>query len=169
MRGEEIVMQARSASERFGTCGKFAGAATVEIVKQILAEEGIPTSVRDVFIQGLPVEIDLVVPRAGAEPLLNGLLYEPTQVACALEIKLSGLHSKKDVPSIIRNFDRAKALGVPCGYVTLGERKSYRDKATEENLGFPCFTLTWHTAKTLSDTGDWPRLLTFLHQQLSAV
>jgi hypothetical protein len=73
MTGEEIVMQAWSASEAFGKCGKFAGAATVEIVKQALADEGLPTSVRDVFIKGLPVEWDLVVPRPLAEPSLNGI------------------------------------------------------------------------------------------------
>jgi hypothetical protein len=169
MTGEEIVMKARNECARFGTCGKFAGAATVEIMKQALAEEGIATSVRDVFVQGLPFEVDLVVPRLGADPLLNGLLYQSMQVACALEIKLSGLHSKEDVPFLTRKFERAKTLGVHCAYVTFGERQSYRDKATEENLRSPCFTLTWHTAKALTDTGDWPRLLAFVRQRLSAV
>lgn len=90
-------------------------------------------------------------------------------MACALEVKLSGLHGKEDAPRIAYNFARAKALGVSCAYVTLGERKSYRHKACEENLGFPIFTISWHTANTLTDTGDWGRLLTFLRGQLSAV
>ncbi len=167
MTGEEIVEKAWAQCEFFGKCGKFAGAATVEVMKQALKDEGIPTSGRDVFVRGLPMEIDLIVPCPGAAPLLNGLLYEPSQVACALEVKLSGLHSKEDVPSLARKFEQAKTLGVRCGYVTLGERQSYRDKATEENLRFPCFTLTWHTARTLTDTGDWPRLLTFIRRCLS--
>ena len=53
----------RYSCEAFGKCGKFAGAATVEIIKKALADEALPASVRDVFIQGLPVEWDLVVPR----------------------------------------------------------------------------------------------------------
>jgi hypothetical protein len=169
MTGEEIATLAWDASEAFGKCGKFAGAATVEIVKQALADEGLSTSVRDVFIRGLPVEWDLIVPRPLAQPSLNGLIYEPADVACALEIKLSGLHGKEDAPRINYNFERAKALGVSCAYVTLGERQSYRHKASEENLSFSIFTITWHTSNTLTDTGDWVRLLTFLRGRISAV
>ena len=166
MTGEELATAAWDACEAFGKCGKFAGAATVEIVKQALADEGLLTSVRDVFIKGLPVEWDLVVPLSSAVPSLNGLMYQPEHVACALEIKLSGLHSQEDAPRIANNFERAKALGVPCAYVTLGERESYRHKATKDNLNFPVFTITWHTANALTDTGDWERLLTFLHKRL---
>jgi hypothetical protein len=169
MTGEQVVTRAWDACEAFGKCGKFAGAATVEIVKQALAEEGLPTSVRDVFIKGLPIEWDLIAPLPMAEPSLNGLLYEPAHVSCALEIKLSGLHGKEDAPRIAYNFERAKAVGVACAYVTLGERKSYRHRASEANLSFPIFTITWHTANTLTDTGDWERLLAFLRRPLSAV
>jgi hypothetical protein len=42
MTSEEIVMQAWDATEQFGKCGKFGGAATVAIVKQGLRDEGIP-------------------------------------------------------------------------------------------------------------------------------
>jgi hypothetical protein len=167
MTGEEIVTKAWEECDAFGKCGKFAGAATVEILKQALADEGLPTSVRDVFIRGLPVEWDIVVPLPLAEPSLNGLIYEPGHVACALEIKLSGLHGKEDAPRIAYNFERAKAVGVSCAYVTLGERKSYVHRATEENLNFPIFTITWHTSNTLTDTGDWGRLLAFLRGRLS--
>jgi hypothetical protein len=169
MTGEAIVNLAWDACEAFGKCGKFAGAATVEIVRQALADEGLPTSVRDVFIKGLPVEWDLVVPTSSAEPSLNGLIYEPAHVACALEIKLSGLHGQEDAPRIGFNFERAKTLGVSCAYITLGERKSYRYKASEENLHFPIFTITWHTSNTLTDTGDWGKLLAFLRTRLSYV
>jgi hypothetical protein len=169
MTGEEVVTQAWDVCESFGKCGKFAGAATVEILKQALADEGVPTSVRDVFIKGLPIEWDLVVPLCLAKPTLNGLIYEPAQVACALEIKLSGLHGQEDAPRMAQNFERAKSLGVACAYVTLGERKNYRHRSTEENLNFPIFTFTWHTANTLADTGDWGRLVAFLRERLSVV
>jgi hypothetical protein len=168
MTGEEIVNLAWDACEAFGKCGKFAGAAAVEIVKQALADEGLLTSARDVFIRGLPVEWDLVVPTPSAKPLLNGLVYEPAHVACALEIKLSGLHGQEDAPRIESNFERARILGVSCAYITLGERKSYRYKASENNLHFPIFTITWHTSNILTDTGDWEKLLAFLRVRLSS-
>jgi hypothetical protein len=85
-----------------------------------------------------------------------------------LEIKLSGLHGKEDAPRVAYNFERAKALGVACAYVTLGERKSYLHRASEKNLNFPIFTITWHTSNSLTDTGDWEKLLVFLRDRLSA-
>jgi hypothetical protein len=166
MTGEEIANRAWDTCEIFGKCNKFAGAATIEIIKEALASEGIPTSVRDVFIKGLAIEWDLVVPRPRAAPTLNGLLYESPDIACALEIKLSGLHSQEDVPRMSQNFEHAKALGVSCAYVTIGERKSYRYRATPENLLFPAFTLLWH-GPIPEDTHDWERLVHFLRAQIS--
>jgi hypothetical protein len=171
MTGQEIVMQARNASEQFGKCGKFCGAATVEIVKRGLAEEGIPTSARDVFIKGVPVEIDLLIPRRGAEPSLGGILYESPQVAVALEIKKSGPYGEKSLAAVRDNFKLLGAQGVSCAYVTLEERQSYRYKATPENLGVPwCFTLHWHQSELepFAVTEDWGRFLTFLRESLSA-
>jgi hypothetical protein len=81
MTGEEIVRQAREANKDFQlTSRKFSGAMTAELMKRVLVKEGIPTSPRDVFIRGTPLQIDLIVPYRGEEPTL-GLLYEPRQVA----------------------------------------------------------------------------------------
>ena len=176
MTGQEIIMEAREASERFeqfGTCRKFGGAATIGIVKKALAEEGIPTSARDVFIKGVPLEIDLIVPRRGAKPSLGGILYEPPEVAVALEIKKCGLIGKESLAAIRHNFRLLAAQGVCCAYVTLEERKTYRYKATPENLGVPgCFTLHWHQKETGTErfrtTKDWARLIRFLRKKLSA-
>jgi hypothetical protein len=165
MTGEEIVRQARSASKALKlTSRKFSGAMTAELMKRALADDGIPTSPRDVFIRGTPLEIDLIVPYHGEEPTL-GLLYEPRQVAAALEIKKMGSFGEQTLQTIRNNFNRLRELGVACAYVTLEEHKSFRHKATEENLGgFPCFTLAWHTVMDgpVEDTQDWDRLLTFL-------
>lgn len=169
MTGEEIVRQARTASKGFQvTCKKFSGAVTTEIIKKALADEGISTSARDVFIRGIPLEIDLIVSHRGQEPTL-GLLYEPQQVAVALEIKKLGIFGPQILQTIRRNFSKLRDIGVPCAYVTLEERKSYRDKATQENIGgFPCFTLAWHRVLngSLEDTQDWERLLAFVRSSL---
>ncbi len=169
MTAEEIVRQARHASEGFQlTCRKFAGAMTAELMKRVLADEGISTSARDVFIRGIPLEIDLIVPRRGEEPTL-GLLYEPQQVAAALEIKKSGVFGEHSLHTIRKNFTLLRGLNVACAYVTLEERKTYRHKATEKNIGGPCFTLAWHkSTDVLVETQDWDRLLTFLRQRISA-
>jgi hypothetical protein len=170
MTGEEIVRQARSASKDFQlTSRKFSGAMTAELVKKGLLDAEIQTSARDVFIRGTPFEIDLIVPYRGEEPTL-GLLYEPRQVAAALEIKKMGSFGKQTLQTIRNNFNRLRELKVACAYVTLEERKSFRYKATEENLGgFPCFTLAWHKVSDgpLEDTQDWDKLLTFLRKRIS--
>lgn len=171
MTGEEIVRQARNASKGFQlTSRKFAGAMTAELMKRVLADEGILTSSRDVFIRGTPLEIDLIVPYQGEEPTL-GLLYEPKQVAVALEIKKMGSFGEQTLQTIRKNFNQLRDLKVACAYVTLEERKSFRHKATEENLGgFPCFTLAWHKVMDgpLEDTQDWNRLLTLIRKCVSA-
>ena len=170
MTGEEIVKQARNASKGFQLKSrKFSGAMTAELMKRVLAEEGILTSARDVFIRGIPLEIDLIVPHRGQEPTL-GLLYEPQQVAAALEIKKMGSFGEQTLQTIRKNFNQLRDLKVPCAYVTLEERHSYRHRATEENLGgFPCFTLAWHkvTDGPLEETQDWDRLLAFIRNCIS--
>jgi len=143
-----------------------------ELMRRVLADEGIPTSSRDVFIRGIPLEIDLIVPLRGQEPTL-GLLYEPEQVAVALEIKKMGAFLKQTLQTIQKNFNQLKELEVPCAYVALEERESFRYKATEENIGgFKCFTLAWHKGRggsgPVEDTQDWGRLLTFVRGCMSA-
>src|ERR1035437_5440630 len=143
---------------------------TIELVKRVLAHEGIATSARDVFVRGIPLEIDLIVPRRGQEPTL-GLLYEPQQVAAALEIKKSGTFGRQSLQTIRRNFKQLRKHKVKCAYLTLEERKTYRYKETRKNIGgFPCFTLAWHMGQDeLTETRHWENFLTFLRQRLSAV
>lgn len=167
MRGEEIVEKARKAKKDFGAhCPKkFAGAVVVEILRAALNDEGILTSPRDVFVRGVPVEIDLIVPYKGEQPCL-GLLYEPNHVAVALEVKKSGLFGEHALTTIRSNVAWLREAGIRCAYVTFEERQSYRWKATTENLGVPCFTLAWHekTDGPLQPTQDWEHLVAFLRE-----
>jgi hypothetical protein len=164
MTGEEIVRQVRDASDGFQvTSRKFAGAVTAELMKTFLADEGIATSARDVYIRGLPI-----VPRRGQKATF-GLVYEPEQVAAALEVKKSGSFGEPTLLAIRNNFIRLRALKVKCAYVAIEERKTYCWKATKQNIGgFPCFTLCWHKGETLIETQDWTRLLAFLRKCASA-
>jgi len=171
MTGEELVREARMASKGFQSkCRKFSGAVAAELLKRALEDEGVLTSARDVFIRGVPLELDLVIPYSGQEPTLD-LLYEPEQVALALEVKKSGSFGERTLQAIHSNFEELGKFNVKCAYVTLEERKSYRHKATKENLGgHECFTLAWHKASDgpVEDTNDWNRLLTFIRSRISA-
>jgi hypothetical protein len=170
MRGKDVVETARKVKKDFGpNCPKkFGGAASIEILRAALDEEGIGTSRRDVFIRGVPVELDLIVPRKDAKPWLE-LLFEPQQVAIALEVKKSGSFGEGTIDKIRADFAQLREVGVRSAYVTLEERGSYKWKATYENLGFPCFTLAWHkrTDGPLEPTEDWERLIGFLRKALA--
>jgi len=166
---KEIVLRARELKKNFGVkCSKFSGAMTIELLRTALKEEGIPTSARDVFVQGIPLEIDLIIPRGQQEPLLD-LLYEPHQVSSVLEVKSMGSFGEKTLSKIRKDFTRFFKAGISCAYVTFEERQSYKWAASSERLGnFPCFTLAWHKASEgpIEPTGDWDRLVTFLRERI---
>jgi len=166
MTAEEIVSNVRAAKAAFGAkCKKFAGAVTVEILKTALAEEGIPTSARDVYIQGISLEIDLVIPKHGAIAPF-GILYEPSQVAAALEVKNCGIFGEDSLEKVREGLNRCHSAGICCAYVTLEERRTYKYAASTECLGFPCFTLSWHknSGGPIETTEDWPSLVDFLRK-----
>ena len=163
MDDEELRDLVDRARDTFGTkCPKFTGAITVEIIKRALENHGIRTSARDVFIKGLPIEIDLLVPRKEANPK-DGLLYQPQDVLVVLEIKSSGSFGQKTIDSVKRSFRRAQQLNesIYCAYVTLAERQQFNWAVSEENTGFPAYTLFWHdgSRKKYTPSGDWNRLL----------
>jgi hypothetical protein len=173
MTGKEIVRQARNASKDFqltsGKSRKFSGAMTAELMKSALENEGIPTSARDVFIRGLPSEIDLIVPYPGEKPTL-GLLYEPRQVALALEIKKTGSFGGQGLQTIRELFGQLRRLKVACTYVSLEDRKNYRHRPTYKNLGrYKCYTLAWHDDADgpFKDTRHWEGHLTFIRKRTS--
>ena len=156
--GLDLVMEAVDAWTE--GCRKYNGALTVELLKQAFAEEGIATSGRDSYVRSLHIEWDLLVLRAGAKPAFN-LLYEPSQVKVALEVKLSGVVADA-IDITMRKFEVARAAGVKCCYVSFCGRRN--GAATTEKLGFPCFNLTWYHGekKPREDTGQWPMLVDFM-------
>ncbi len=154
-----------SAKKDFGIkCTKFVGAITVETIKRALENHNIFTSPRDVFIKGIPIEIDLLIHKRGVVPD-NGILYKSQDVISVLEIKNLGSFGETTVNNIKKNFQRIKQLNnkIYCIYVTLTERKGYRWAISEENIGFPSYTLFWHYGSgknyKIEPTGDWKKLL----------
>jgi len=145
-------------------CNKYAGAITVQTLRRALQERGFSVSERDVFIRGIPVEIDLLIPTPLAEPQ-NGILYEPSQVSVVFEVKNYGSFGAPTVETVRRSFSRIRGANdqIACLYVTLSEREGYIHAVKPEPPGFDAFTLFWHTgsweARIHTSSGDWERLL----------
>lgn len=162
----DIISDAKSS---FGKCAKFAGAVTVEIIKNSLEKHGISTSPRDVFIKGLPIEIDLIISKRNVKPTL-GILYEPQDVLVVLEVKNRGSFGKETINNIKGNYHRIKQINkkITCVYVTLSERKGFPDRVTRKNTGFYSYTLSWHSGSgkniIYEYTDDWEKLLEKLNE-----
>lgn len=165
MEDREIFETISNAKKDFGIkCAKFAGTVTVEVIKLALEKHGILTSPRDVFIKGLPIEIDLLISTREAVPE-HSILYEPQDVLLVLEIKNYGSFGESTISSIKKNFQRIRQLNkeICCAYITLVERKGYKWAISRENTGFPSYTLFWHHGSgrnfKIELTGDWKKLL----------
>lgn len=107
--------------QEFGVkCSKFAGAVTVEMLKSALIAQGIHMSPRDVFIKGVPSEIDILFPKRAAKPQ-HDLIYEPSDVLAVLEVKNAGSFGDATLAAIRRTFGRVQRANsaIYCAYVTL--------------------------------------------------
>ncbi len=144
-------------------CPKYAGACTVEALRAALVAAGLPVSARDVFIRGVPVEIDLLIPRAQAIEV-DKLVYDADDALVALEVKNSGSFGEHTLESVRRCFRliRVASSNIECLYVTVAELQNYRWAATPANLEAGVYTLFWHNSarpRKYEATGDWERLL----------
>jgi len=173
MEDEEAFNLVSNAKNSFGVkCAKFAGALTVEIIKHHLENHGIYVSPRDVFIKGIPIEIDLLIPKKGITPEY-GILYEPQDVLAVLEVKNYGAFGEATVNRIKSNFHRIHRINkkLYCAYVTLMERKGYKWAITSDNVNFPSYTLFWHSGSgknfKIESSGDWKKLLDDINRMQS--
>jgi hypothetical protein len=149
-------------------CKKYSGALTVELLKLALEDYGINVSPRDVFIKGIDVEIDLIIPKKDIEPKY-GLYYLPEDVLAALEIKAMGSFGEKTITTIKENFVHIQSIkkDIFCAYITLTERIGFKWAVTPDNLQFPAYTLFWHKGDDIENaepSGDYAALLKKLKQ-----
>jgi hypothetical protein len=165
MTDHELLELINAAKSDFGSkCSKYAGAVCAELLKHSLSCHGIPSSARDVFIDGIPIEVDLLIPRNGVQPR-HGLLYKPEDVRVVLEIKNSGVFEQGAISKIKQNFDviRRKNPAITCIYVTIAELKGYKYAVTSQALSYPAYTLFLHNSspknRKYEVTGDWNRLI----------
>jgi hypothetical protein len=142
----------------------------METIRQALQENGIPVSTRDVFIRGIPIEFDLIVPRHGARDPVHGILYEPEDVVAVLEIKASGLfdYNSKSRIEACREKVLKENLNIFFGYVTLSENQKFHAKNfREDEWAYPLFW--WRGSDYGESTGSWQKLLKDLHQCINAL
>ena len=153
-------------------CKKFSGSMTVQLIREALLNHGVPCSPRDVFIIGIPIEIDLIIPiRHDVQPI-HGIIYRPEDVLFALEIKTSGLFNREAAPKLRKVFERiesARPKQIKCLYVTLVETPYFRDLMTLENE----YTLFWDLGRSKRDdryerTNQWQKLIDTIKTTLPA-
>jgi len=161
MKDTDILEAVEISKKRFGPkCGKYSGALTVEIIRHALQKEGIRVSPRDVFLRGVPTEIDLVIPKRNISPR-NRLVYEPSDILVAIEVKNSGSFGVATIQTVRKNSKLLKKAnsGITYCYLTLAERKGFKWAVNDENAGCKTYTMFWHSgsgSKRLHEsTGDW--------------
>jgi hypothetical protein len=179
---EHFLQRVRSGKEGFvekckengfkGKCNKLTGALVIELIRESFEKHGIRCSPRDVFIEGVPVEIDLLLIEKDAKPK-SDLLYQPGDVVAALEIKALGCFGKAAVTSVKTNFEMIHRANdkIMCAYVNLADLEGYKWRVTMDNpnlahlrpFGFDPYNLSWHkkTGKSQIDvpSGDWEDLI----------
>lgn len=150
---------------------KFIGALTIELLRKEFIKKGLNVSNRDVFIKGVPYELDLIILKKRKKAQEN-LLYKPEQVLAVLEIKFRGVYSKEGVENIKKVFDSIKGVNkeIKCIYLTISENTNYKYYSEEQKLGdFSFFLLERKTnlesaikKGKLHITGDWDKLIKVL-------
>jgi len=134
----EIAINRKKSLELFNTeARKFTGHLFAEIVKKGLEREGFRVSNRDVFIQNVKYEIDLLILKKEAKEYMD-LIYSPDDVLFALELKANGSYGEGTINGVKRAFDDIKQLkkNVKCVYLTYTERMNYKHRVTKKKIGY---------------------------------
>jgi hypothetical protein len=171
MKDSELLNEINEAREEFEKacgrgCAKYSGALTVELVRRALENHGIRTSARDVYIRGVPIEIDLLIPRRGAVPK-NGILYEREDVMVVFEVKNLGVMEDAALVKIADFLQTVRKANpeIKCIYLTISEWVKWKE-GVKDGDGFRSFALFWHHGsranRRYDPTGSWEQLLSYL-------
>lgn len=146
-------------------CNKFKGTATVQILREHLSLKGYNVSNRDVYIKGVPHELDLLVLRKNVNNSL--IIYNPKDVIFVFEIKYNGT-TDLNYLSRVYNSIIEKNNKINCTYVTILEQQSWTKRFTKETIGFDYFVLYTYRSTTRMlpemDMGGWEKLLKYLEE-----
>ena len=152
-------------------CTKFIGAITTELIRNELISEKLNISNRDVFIESVPYEIDLLVLKKGSKPLEN-IVYRANDVLVAFEIKFRGAYSREAISNVQRTFKHIKDVNknIKCIYLMFSENVNYKYWTEEKKLGDRSFLLLERSTglesamkrNILKSTGDWNKFIEFI-------
>ena len=153
---------------------KFIGALTSELLRKEFIKIGFNVSSRDVFIEGVPYELDLIILKKRKKAQEN-LLYRPEEFVAVLEIKFRGIYSKEGIEHIKKVFGSIKGVSkeIKCIYLTVSENTNYKYYPDEQKLGDFSFLLLERKTNLeraiergeLYVTGDWDKLIKILMKE----
>lgn len=159
--------------------GKYTGDVCCRIIKKHI-ENHVPKGLRVVgpnaYLEGNPVEFDLLIVDANAPPTEYTNMYPMSCVHCVIEIKKSGLFGGRQELEKKTRTMREKFLlitekkpEVRCAYLTINEvthpkRKGSIDYFEETKKGlssFEAFMLREHRTGQITE-GEWKRFIDYL-------
>ena len=133
MRTEREILDIILSLRQQTRCTKFVGAITMEVLRNEFLNFNFNISNRDVFISGIPNEIDFLIAKKDSIPVEN-IVYNPDDVLAVFEIKFRGSYGKEAVSRIKRIFDSIKDLNekIECYYISVSENSKYKYRITKE-------------------------------------
>jgi len=141
---------------------QFSGAVVVNLIKKVVSELGFSTSEKDVFIRGIPIEIDFLIVKPRTFPDY-GILWKAEDVIAAFEMKKSGIISREGRIKVNSDFHRIKNYypDIRLFYVTFSET---RDKLEDIQRSDDSFTFFIRRNGKFSVTGDFERFIKIIRQ-----
>ncbi|EFD92502.1 MAG: hypothetical protein BJBARM5_0791 [Candidatus Parvarchaeum acidophilus ARMAN-5] len=118
------------------------------------------------FIEGYPLEFDLMILKQNAEPINDySNCYKKEDVKLVIEVKKHGFYFKKTEAKekMRKYFAKQEAIGVPFLYITLKESKRLKADA-EAVLDNRCFTLGISPKPWLND--EWEKFVMAIKSNL---
>ena len=144
---------------------KFKGTATVQVLREHLSLKGYNVSDRDVYIKGIPNELDLLILRKNVDK--SFIIYNPEDVIFVFEIKYNSTTNLKHLLSVY-NCIMKRNNKINCAYVTILDQNSWTKVFTKEAIGFDYFVLYTYRSTTRMlpemDMGGWEKLLKYLEE-----
>lgn len=158
-----LLKSLKTAEKTLGFSSRqFSGAVCVNLLKSVIQEQGISTSEKDVFIQDIPIEVDLLIVKPNSKPLY-GLLWKPEDVIAALEVKKAGTISEDGIVKTNSDFGRIRTYHphIKLLFVTFSE---IRSKVSMIKRSDESFTFFIRRNGKYSATGDYERFLSVISE-----
>jgi len=139
---------------------QFSGAVCVNLLREILKENGLFTSEKDVFIKDIPIEVDLLIVKPNSKPLFN-ILWNPEDVIAAFEVKKSGTFTEDGTIKTNSDFSRIRSYHphIKLFFISISE---IRNKIASIERSDDSFTFFLRRNGKYSETGDYERFLSVM-------